>query len=165
AGIADPDQRVLQIRSWVRYRNESGHDAEGNPVIRRYRLLDYRIRIMRNPSFYVAILVVPCILLSCLTLVVFCLPPEAPAKMLLGMSIFVAFFILLLLLAELIPSAVEAFPLIGCYYCVNMVMITVSTFLVSIIVNLHFNNGDSRQPMHPMLKKVGCCMLLTVVRA
>uniref|UniRef100_A0A1I8F2P7 Fibrinogen C-terminal domain-containing protein n=1 Tax=Macrostomum lignano TaxID=282301 RepID=A0A1I8F2P7_9PLAT len=153
AGIADPDQRVLQIRSWVRYRNESGHDAEGNPVIRRYRLLDYRIRIMRNPSFYVAILVVPCILLSCLTLVVFCLPPEAPAKMLLGMSIFVAFFILLLLLAELIPSAVEAFPLIGCYYCVNMVMITVSTFLVSIIVNLHFNNGDSRQPMHPMLKK------------
>uniref|UniRef100_A0A1I8I5N8 Neur_chan_LBD domain-containing protein n=2 Tax=Macrostomum lignano TaxID=282301 RepID=A0A1I8I5N8_9PLAT len=82
--IADPDQRRGQIRSIVSYRNETGFDAKGQPVTRRYRILEFKIRMMRNPSFYVAILVVPCILLSLLTLVIFWLPPESPAKMLLG---------------------------------------------------------------------------------
>uniref|UniRef100_A0A1I8H113 Neur_chan_LBD domain-containing protein n=1 Tax=Macrostomum lignano TaxID=282301 RepID=A0A1I8H113_9PLAT len=82
--VADPDDRIMQIRSGVTYRHEPAHDWLGRPLQKKFRLLEYRIRMMRNPSFYVAILVVPCILLSMLTLVVFCLPPEAPAKMLLG---------------------------------------------------------------------------------
>jgi len=35
-------------------------------------------------AFYTYILVVPCLLLSFITLVIFWLPPESPAKMILG---------------------------------------------------------------------------------
>jgi hypothetical protein len=45
--------------------------------------------------------------------VVFWLPPESPAKMILGMNIFVAFFLLLLLLADLVPLASNEVPVIG----------------------------------------------------
>uniref|UniRef100_A0A1I8JI59 Neur_chan_LBD domain-containing protein n=1 Tax=Macrostomum lignano TaxID=282301 RepID=A0A1I8JI59_9PLAT len=151
--IADPDQRLKQMRSVISYRNETGFDSRGRPVMKRYRILEFCIRMMRNPSFYVAILVVPCILLSMLTLVIFWLPPESPAKILLGMNIFVAFFILLLLLAEQIPSAVETFPLIGCYYCMNMGLITFSTFVAAVIVNLHFH-GDKSGPVPPLLRRL-----------
>lgn len=48
--------------------------------------LTYTIRVKRIAVFYSFILVLPCVLLSLLTLVSFWLPPESPAKVLLGTS-------------------------------------------------------------------------------
>ncbi|XP_061175302.1 neuronal acetylcholine receptor subunit alpha-10-like isoform X1 [Saccostrea echinata] len=108
--------------------------------------ITFNIRIKRKPAFYNYILILPCILLSSLTLVLFWLPPESPAKMQLGMNIFVAFFVLLLLLNESTPPASASIPLIGAYYCLNMIMITLSTFLSVVIVNLYFRGSKSRVP-------------------
>ena len=49
-----------------------------------YPDLTFVIAIQRIPIFYVIVLIIPCILLSLLTLVSFWLPPETPAKILLG---------------------------------------------------------------------------------
>ena len=46
--------------------------------------LTFYLTIKRQPAFYNYILILPCILLSSLTLVLFWLPPESPAKMQLG---------------------------------------------------------------------------------
>lgn len=46
--------------------------------------LTFYIVVERIPIFYMIILIIPCILLSLLTLVSFWLPPETPAKILLG---------------------------------------------------------------------------------
>ena len=46
--------------------------------------LTFHLEIRRQPAFYNYILILPCILLSSLTLVLFWLPPESPAKMQLG---------------------------------------------------------------------------------
>ncbi|CAH8658971.1 unnamed protein product [Heterobilharzia americana] len=96
---------------------------------------------------------IPCVLLSSLTLVVFWLPPESPAKMMLGMNIFVAFFVLLLLLAESTPSAVKNFPLIGVYFCLNMIMITLSTFLATLVIHLYFR-GDRNGSVPFFLRRI-----------
>ena len=47
----------------------------------------FELKIRRQPAFYNYILILPCILLSSLTLVLFWLPPESPAKMQLGKTI------------------------------------------------------------------------------
>ena len=80
---------------------------------RNYTVLSYFIIINRNPGFYTYLLIVPCILLAILTMVVFWLPPENPSKIILGMNIFAAFFLLLLLLAELVPTSSNEVPFIG----------------------------------------------------
>ena len=49
-----------------------------------YRYLMFRVKLKRIAVFYNYILVLPCVLLSFLTLVIFWLPPEQPAKILLG---------------------------------------------------------------------------------
>ncbi|CAH8635162.1 unnamed protein product [Heterobilharzia americana] len=144
--------RTIQIRSVKKHRRRS--QTVGSEVItREYPVLRYLIRLRRNPSFYVFMLVIPCVLLSSLTLVVFWLPPESPAKMMLGMNIFVAFFVLLLLLAESTPSAVKNFPLIGVYFCLNMIMITLSTFLATLVIHLYFR-GDRNGSVPFFLRRI-----------
>ena len=49
-----------------------------------YPDLTFTLRIRRIAVFYNYILILPCVLLSILTLVVFWLPPESPAKTMLG---------------------------------------------------------------------------------
>ena len=49
-----------------------------------YLDLSFFIVIQRIPIFHMIILIVPCVLLTLLTLVSFWLPPETPAKILLG---------------------------------------------------------------------------------
>ena len=97
------------------------------------------------------------------------------------MNIFVAFFVLLLLLAESTPPAASSIPLIGqytprppsrrvifsphrnhirnkvrvagAYYCLNMILITLSTFLSVIVINLYFR-GDKRNKLPDCLRAV-----------
>ena len=46
--------------------------------------LTFYIKIKRKVAFYTFILILPCALLSLLTLVIFWVPPESPAKLVLG---------------------------------------------------------------------------------
>lgn len=46
--------------------------------------LKFQLTIRRRVAFYTFILIMPCALLTCLTLVIFLVPPEAPAKLSLG---------------------------------------------------------------------------------
>ena len=105
----------------------------------------------RKGGFYNYILVLPCVLLSCLTTVLFWLPPETPSKMVLGMSIFTSFFVLLLLLSKNVPSATDKIPLIGAYYCLNMVMIATSTCSCTVVVHIFFR-GEGQVPF--MIRKI-----------
>ncbi|VDP53008.1 unnamed protein product [Schistosoma mattheei] len=72
-----------QLRSVKRYRVRE-HLIGSTKHERYYPVLRYLIRIYRNPSFHLFILIVPCLLLSLLSLVVFWLPPDSAAKMMLG---------------------------------------------------------------------------------
>jgi len=51
-----------------------------------YPDLTFYIQLQRVPMFHKYILVLPCVLLSFLTLVIFWLPPESAAKVMLGQS-------------------------------------------------------------------------------
>ncbi|OON16615.1 Neurotransmitter-gated ion-channel transmembrane region, partial [Opisthorchis viverrini] len=138
------EQRTKQIRSIKRYRVQYTTDNKKEALY--FPVLRFRVRLYRNPSFHMFILIIPCLLLSLLTLVVFWLPPDSPAKMMLGINIFVAFFVLLLLLAKSMSSAVKDFPLIGVFFCLNMVLVTLSQFLATMVVNLFYRGTDGRPP-------------------
>ncbi|CAH8677211.1 unnamed protein product [Schistosoma rodhaini] len=137
------EDRIHQLRSVKRYRVRE-HLVGSTKHERYYPVLRYLIRIYRNPSFHLFILIVPCLLLSLLSLVVFWLPPDSAAKMMLGINIFVGFFVLLLLLAKSMPSAIKNFPIIGIFFCLNMVMVTLSIFVATWVVNLFYKGNEGR---------------------
>ncbi|CAI9716419.1 neuronal acetylcholine receptor subunit beta-3-like isoform X2, partial [Octopus vulgaris] len=110
-----------------------------------YLDLTFTLKVRRRSAFYNYLLILPCILLSTLTLVLFWIPPESPAKMALGINIFVAFFLLLVILESSLPSA-STVPLLGIYYCFNMVIITLSSFLNVLVVNMAFYGPRGEVP-------------------
>jgi hypothetical protein len=75
-----------------------------NEINDTFSILTYTLYIQRKGGLYGYILILPCLLLSAATMVVFWIPPESPSKMILTVSIFSGLFLLLLLLAESIPG-------------------------------------------------------------
>ncbi|CAH8495713.1 unnamed protein product [Heterobilharzia americana] len=112
----------------------------------KYPDMTFHVWIKRKSAFYTYILIIPSILLSSLTSVIFWLPPHSPSKIVLAMNVFVAFLLLHLLLEDTTPAAASNFPLLGAYYCFNMGVITISMFLCCITVNLHFRTAETEQP-------------------
>ncbi|VDP73661.1 unnamed protein product [Echinostoma caproni] len=51
------------------------------------------------------------------------------------------------------PTAVKNFPLIGVFFCLNMVMITLSTYLATIVVNL-FYRGQAGRPLPVWVRRL-----------
>ncbi|CAH8652105.1 unnamed protein product [Heterobilharzia americana] len=115
--------------------------------------LTFFLFLKRNPAFYGYLLVFPCVLLSVITTVIFWLPPQIPAKMVLSMNIFVAFSLLLKILAVSTPSASTIVPYLGYFYCLNMTLLSLSTFASTIVVHLHFQRVKSKH-VPPWLVKV-----------
>jgi len=58
-------------------------------------------------------IILPCILLSVLVLIVFCLPPDGGEKISLGISVLLAFTVFLLMVAENVPRTSLHIPIIG----------------------------------------------------
>ncbi|KAL4239604.1 hypothetical protein ACF0H5_000413 [Mactra antiquata] len=117
-----------------------------------YHDLTYELIFRRSATTYVYILILPCVLLATLTLVLYWIPPESPTKMSLGMSIYMAFFVLLLMFESSMPPASEGVPILGTYYCLNMMLITCSTFLNVFVVNLSYYGA--RSPVPKLLRNV-----------
>ena len=75
--------------------------------------LTFEVHLRRQTFFYIFNIIVPCIMLSILTLLTFWLPPTSAEKISLGLSVFLAFSMFMLLIAEEVPATSESIPLIG----------------------------------------------------
>lgn len=84
---------------------------------RGYAHVIFRLHLKRRYKFYIMNIVMPCVMLSVLIMISFCLPPDAGEKISLGISVLLAFTVFLLMIAESIPKTSSAIPLIGSLCC------------------------------------------------
>ena len=80
---------------------------------RGYSHVVFTLHLKRRYKFYVMNIVLPCVMLSILILIGFCLPPDAGEKISLGISVLLAFTVFLVMIADSIPRVSSAIPLIG----------------------------------------------------
>ncbi|XP_786682.3 neuronal acetylcholine receptor subunit alpha-3 [Strongylocentrotus purpuratus] len=102
-------------------------------------------KLHRKPLFYVVTLVVPCLLISFLTILVFFLPSDAQEKITLSISILLALIVFLLLIPDIIPPTSTTLPLIGRYMLFTMVLVTLSITITVVIINFHFRNARTHE--------------------
>lgn len=102
--------------------------------------MTYVLHIRRKTFYYIFNIIMPCVMLSTLTLLTFWLPPTSGEKITLGLSVFLAFSMFMLLIAEEVPATSEAVPLIGIYLCVVMTMTSLSVIMAVMVINL-YNRG------------------------
>ncbi|XP_033102305.1 neuronal acetylcholine receptor subunit alpha-4-like [Anneissia japonica] len=118
--------------------------------------------IHRKPLFYVVTLVIPCLLISFLTILVFYLPSDAQEKITLSISILLALIVFLLLIPSIIPPTSNNLPLIGRYMLFTMGLVTASIFVTVVVINIHFRSATTHE-MPQWIRKVFLQTLPTIL--
>nr|XP_042902633.1 neuronal acetylcholine receptor subunit alpha-2 isoform X2 [Parasteatoda tepidariorum] len=109
--------------------------------------------IRRKTLYYMYNVVMPCMMMSVLTLLVFCLPPDSGEKIALGVTVLLAFSVFMLAIAEKMPETSESIPLLGIYLTVVMAITSISVVVTVVVLNFHYR-GPSRKEVPPYLRQL-----------
>ncbi|XP_046887453.1 neuronal acetylcholine receptor subunit alpha-2a isoform X2 [Hypomesus transpacificus] len=125
-----------------------------------YPDITYFFMIRRLPLFYTINLIIPCLLISCLTVLVFYLPSDCGEKITLCISVLLSLTVFLLLITEIIPSTSLVIPLIGEYLLFTMIFVTLSIVITVFVLNVHHRSPST----HTMPRWVRTLFLSLVPR-
>ncbi|XP_045567204.1 neuronal acetylcholine receptor subunit alpha-2a [Salmo salar] len=125
-----------------------------------YPDITYYFRIRRLPLFYTVNLIIPCLLISCLTVLVFYLPSDCGEKITLCISVLLSLTVFLLLITEIIPSTSLVIPLIGEYLLFTMIFVTLSIVITVFVLNVHHRSSAT----HTMPRWVRTLFLSAIPR-
>jgi len=101
-------------------------------------IITYTIRIRRKTLFYTVNLIIPCVLISFLSVGVFYLPSDAGEKMTMCISVLLALVVFLLLVSKILPPTSDTIPLIANYLLFTFVNNVVVIVFTVIIINWFF---------------------------
>ncbi|PIK42109.1 putative neuronal acetylcholine receptor subunit alpha-10 [Apostichopus japonicus] len=109
-----------------------------------YPIVSYDVIIKRSPLFYVMNLMLPCILLSAMILLGFCLPPDAGERITLTITVLLSLTVFQVLVAETLPPTSDVVPYISQYYALIIMLVGICTVLSIVTLSMH-HRGDSVQ--------------------
>ncbi|TNN06457.1 Acetylcholine receptor subunit alpha-type unc-38 [Schistosoma japonicum] len=131
--------------------NIESHDNKLN--IKKQTDLVLKLFLQRRSFFYIWNIVIPCILLTLLTLVTFWTPIDSGEKITLGLSVFLAFSMFMMLIAERVPPTSKNIPLIGVYMTSVMTLTTGSVVVCVIVINLD-SRGEKLTRVPKLLRRL-----------
>lgn len=105
----------------------------------------FNITLRRKTLFYTVNLIIPCVGISCLSVLVFYLPSESGEKVSLCISILLSLTVFVLLLAEIIPPTSLTVPLLGKYLLFTMVLVTLSVMSTICVLNVNFRSPSTHK--------------------
>ncbi|XP_076443426.1 acetylcholine receptor subunit alpha-like 1 [Babylonia areolata] len=118
-----------------------------------YPDITFNLTLRRRTLFYTLNLIMPCIAISCLTVLVFYLPSDSGEKITLSISILLALTVFFLLLSDMNPPTSLVIPLIGKYLLFIMIVVTASIFLTVYTLHINFKTPTTDQ-MSPWVKRI-----------
>uniref|UniRef100_A0A3Q2Q016 Neuronal acetylcholine receptor subunit alpha-7-like n=1 Tax=Fundulus heteroclitus TaxID=8078 RepID=A0A3Q2Q016_FUNHE len=122
-------------------RNEVFYDCCAEP----YPDVTFVVTLRRRTLFYALNLLVPCVLLSSMTLLVFLLPANSGEKISLGITVLLSLTVFMLMVAEIMPATSDSVPLIGQYFASTMVIVGMSVVATVIVLQFHHHSLNSGQ--------------------
>uniref|UniRef100_A0A4W3IEF4 Neuronal acetylcholine receptor subunit alpha-7-like n=1 Tax=Callorhinchus milii TaxID=7868 RepID=A0A4W3IEF4_CALMI len=100
----------------------------------------FYVTIRRRTLYYALNLLVPCVLLSSMTLLVFLLPADSGEKISLGITVLLSLTVFMLLVAEIMPATSDSIPLIGQYFASTMIIVGMTVIATVVVLQYHHHN-------------------------
>ena len=113
--------------------------------------ITFNITMRRKTLFYTVNLIIPCVIISGLSVVVFYLPPDSGEKISLSISIVLSLGVFFLLLAEIIPPTSLAIPLLGRYLMFTLILVNLSVGVTILVINVN-SRSPSTHKMSPWVR-------------
>lgn len=113
----------------------------------------FNITLRRKTLFYTVNLIIPCVGISCLSVLVFYLPADSGEKIALCISILLSQTMFFLLISEIIPSTSLAVPLLGKYLLFTMFLVGLSVLITIVILNMHYRKPSTHK-MAPWVRRI-----------
>ncbi|KAJ6217019.1 hypothetical protein RDWZM_008176 [Blomia tropicalis] len=117
-----------------------------------YLDITFNITLRRKTLFYTINLIIPCVGISCLSILVFYLPSDSGEKVTLSVSILLSLTFFFLVLIEIIPATSLVIPLLGKYLIFTLVLVTLSVIVTILVLNIHFRSPSTHR-MSPWVRK------------
>ncbi|KRZ55498.1 Cullin-3 [Trichinella nativa] len=110
-----------------------------------YSDVKYCLHIRRRTLYYGFNLIIPCLLISLMTLLGFILPVESGEKLTLEITILLSVCVFLTMVSQMTPSTSEAVSLIGVFFSSHMIVVSASVVFNVIVLNLHYRTQDTHR--------------------
>ncbi|XP_060594559.1 acetylcholine receptor subunit beta-like 1 isoform X2 [Ruditapes philippinarum] len=104
----------------------------------------FTFRLRRKTLFYTVNLIIPCVLISFVTICVFALPADAGEKITLCISILLALVVFLLLISKILPPSLTI-PLVAKYLLFTFIMNIAAISFTVIVINRNYRTPRTHQ--------------------
>jgi len=112
----------------------------------------FNITLRRKTLFYTVNLIIPCVGISCLSVLTFYLPADSGEKVALCITTLLSQTMFFLLMSEIIPSTSLALPLLGKYLLFTMCLVGLSVLVTIVILNVRYRKPSTHR-MAPWVRK------------
>ncbi|KAM7373348.1 hypothetical protein PAMP_008207 [Pampus punctatissimus] len=119
-------------------RSEAFYDCCKEP----YPDVTFVVTIRRRTLYYALNLLIPCVLLSSMTLLIFVLPADSGEKISLGITVLLSLTVFMLLVAEIMPATSDSVPLIGQYFASIMIIVGMSVIATVVVLQYHHHDPN-----------------------
>ncbi|KAA3682145.1 nicotinic acetylcholine receptor, invertebrate [Paragonimus westermani] len=102
------------------------------------------VHMQRRALYYVFNIIVPCMIMSVMSLLVFTLPPDANEKIVLGVTTLLSLTMLLQLVGDKLPQTSAGNPVLGrsvLYFTCTIVLCSMSLVFAIVLLNCHHHTG------------------------
>ena len=129
-----------------------------------YPFVTYDVNIRRRTMYYILNFLTPCVLMSALTILSFCLPVESGERMNVGVTVLLSLTVIMLLLAESLPATSETVPLISRFYTLTMVNVFISIVFTCVVLTFHHHAPTPLPPWVQLVIGKWCANFFRVKR-
>lgn len=130
-----PSSDYIKNGEWGIYKVETKTSDHTYEFGEKYMDVTMTIDMKRQHLDYMINLVIPCLMISCMTFLGFILPPESGERVGLSITVLLAMTVFQQLTSEIMPS--YGFPLLGQYYFATILEIGGALLITTIILNFY----------------------------
>ena len=153
--------KAIQIETTVQFvigdhfQNHGEWEIIDNSSIARYpeyTTVTFRFTLRRKPLFYVVNIILPIIIMSLLSILVFVLPPQSGERVSYSITVLLAIAVFLTIVGDHLPKTSDPTAVLSYFLMVNL--ITSALTCVCTIINLQIYFRDNTTPMPAWTKLV-----------